>query len=371
VPVPEVPETTGAYIFTVFTPTITSEVPLWRFGTTEMTTHRLVDHSDSTTIFLRPVGHPSLRTYFSMGAAAGAESVTLHPDAPDIAEVLVYPTLLSPGQRQLTESYLALKHGLTLDQQRPVNYLAPAPDGESYPIWTATAAPEFRHRIIGLARDDASDLLHNKGHSVLAPELLQLHWTETPDSTAYLVIADDDGPTARATELDANGLLRLQRRWRVETTGAVPSTTVSIDPKRLFAQVKAGERLVLISDNIIVEPALAGERLAFPLPAGTEYFQLALAGTSSPPATRLGELSLSPNPVQAGQSTQLRAILAEAAAVTLSVYDLSGRLLEERFLPAATHHLTEVSFPAPGAYTLHLRARHKNATPSTITLLVQ
>ncbi|MEL7163455.1 MAG: hypothetical protein AAFN92_22045, partial [Bacteroidota bacterium] len=278
-----------------------------------------------------------------------------------IEDLLVYPTLLSPEQRQLTESYLALKHGLTLDQQRPTNYLAPAPDGGSYPVWTATTSPEFRHRILGLARDDASNLLRTTGNSVLAPELLELSWATTPDTTAYLVIADDGAPTARAIELDTQGLQRLQRRWRVETTGPVPPTTLSVFPNRLFAQLRTGENWVLLADDTIITPTQAGKRLQFELPTGTRFFQLAIAGATpfSLPVTEdlFQEMKISPNPVRAGQQVQLRAVIREAASLVLSVHDISGRLLEERFLPAATHHLTEVSFPAPGSYTLHLRPR--------------
>lgn len=373
-PVHESTDSDGVYVFTVFSPTAT-ERPLWRLGDTEMTTHRLFDGADSTVLNLPQIPFTCLRTYFTTdrGAAAGAGLVTSHPHAPAIAELLAYPFLLSPEQRQLTESYLALKHGLTLDQHRPVNYLALArTDGASYPVWTATAEPDFRHRILGLARDDASKLLRTNGSSVLAPELLQLHWEHPPDSTAYLIIADDGAPTARATALDANGLLPLQRRWRVQTTGRAPETIVSIAPRRLFAQLKPGERLLLLADERPVEVSETGERLSFVLPSGTEYFRLAIANAVShtlpSPDDLFQRVHLSPNPVSTGQPVQLRIALREATSLTLTVVDATGRQLEERHLPAATHQLSELTFPAPGPYALHLRSRQNRAS---ITVIVQ
>ncbi|MBC6995662.1 hypothetical protein QWY85_06345 [Neolewinella lacunae] len=368
VPVPGLAGAGGYYIFTVHPPA-RGEAVVWQYGDLTLTTHRLVDRSDSTVLHLAPPTHLTLRTFVQSGADAGAGWRMEEQGLGETGEVLVYPTLLSPGQRQLTESYLALRHGITLNQGLPTNYLAPAAEGGSYPVWTATAAPEFRHRIVGLAVDTTAGLLRTAGYSVLAPELLQLRWREAPAATAYFVVADDGAPTARRAD-------RLQRRWRVETHGAVPDTTwLSIQPRSLFERLATGEGWALAVEladgqTVLLPPTPSEGELLFPLPAGTAYFQLAITGARTDGPTEDPALAhLSPNPVAVGQATQLRIALAVPQALHLSAYDLNGRQLEERWLPPTTHHLTELTFPAPGTYTLHLRPRPHGPTQALFVVV--
>ncbi|MEM6771406.1 MAG: hypothetical protein AAF597_12565, partial [Bacteroidota bacterium] len=77
-----------------------------------------------------------------------------------------------------------------------------------------------------------------------------------------------------------------------------------------------------------------------------------------------------PTPGGLGQPYPRRPARARATALTLLVADASGRLIETRRLPSATHHLAEVTFPAPGSYTLHLRPRLNNRQAPTTTLKV-
>lgn len=369
----------GHFVFAVFQQTSPAEAIVWHSGSTSLTTHRLLNGTDSTQIALRPVPYPVLRTYMTtekhLGAAAGAEMGIIERGEVDLKDLLHYPALLSPAQRQLTESYLAVKHGLTLDQTRPVNYLAR--DGEfNFPVWTATAEPDFRFRIVGLARDNQSGLDRREGSSVLAPDLLYLGWPERPTTTAYLLLADDGKPLARTP-----GAASLQRTWRVETTGTAPKTTLTLAGREFFDRVRPGEtwqltlrhgaEATVYSTTATTDAQLVFSDLAFPADS-VSYLSLT-APTSAPivPAESFfTNVSLSPNPVAAGQSVQLRAALIEASTLRLSVVDVSGRLLEERRLTPTSHHLTEIVFPAPGSYTLHLRSRPNSAKPQRHTLKV-
>lgn len=368
----------GHYIFTVVEPASVAETLLWAFGKLELTTHRVKDRRDSSSIDFRPLPHPHLRTFFTSakleGADAGAAEVITAGEA--AVEVLHYPALLSPEQRQLTESYLAIKHGLTLNQRVPTNYLRSVAGG-SQPVWTATHQPQYRHRIIGLAQDPASRLLRREGHSALAPKTLSLHWEALPDSTAYLLLADNGAPTARTA-----GSRQLQRSWRVETTGAVPTTRLRLDTRQFFDRAKPGEAWQLevrLADGTSLayraiattDASLTFSGVQFP-PDGVATIFLVAASAATPPEgdPLFTSFTLSPNPVQAGQLVQLRAATGRTTRLVLSVYDPNGRLVESRALPPSTHHLTEVSFPVPGTYTLHLRPRQTSRQAPTASLQI-
>ncbi|MEM1358962.1 MAG: hypothetical protein AAGF89_12225, partial [Bacteroidota bacterium] len=339
IPVPVIDTPEGHYIFTVYTPQQTKESPIWHFGNAALSTHRLVDDTDSTELRLLPVRQTSLRTYLSTAAAAGTMEVVREQGSPTIEELLVYPMLLSPEQRQLTESYLAIKHGLTLNQYPPTNYLAQAADGTSYPVWDATEAPDYRQRIIGLAVDTAARLHRLSGSSVMAPDVLQLTWPEAPTSTVYLLAADNGEPTAPSTEVTAANQSSLQRRWRVQTTGPVPPTTLTFATRQFFHRAQVGENWTLCleyADGTKAEYSAQADvmgTLVFPdvvFPANAPVaFSLSLP--YAPPPTRSPlSASLSPNPIAAGQHGQLRVQLAEERPLQLKIHDLTGRLLEER-----------------------------------------
>jgi hypothetical protein len=324
---------------------------------------------------LSPVKHTSLRTFVDLGAGAGAVERFEEQGAPPLHEILCYDQFLSPGQRQLIESYLAIKHGLTLDQRLPTNYLAQHPDESIFPVWTATDEPVYRHRITGLAHDPKINLSRLSGSSVLAPDLLTLSWQETPAETAYLLVADDNAPTARDLETNTPTLQPLQRRWRVEANGLLPETSPRIDPRQLFARILPGETLVLLqasdSPTLRAPPRSSGNEITFSglsFPADTvSYLQLALRcddpslGCSTdeqlPKDDFFTSVQLSPNPTAAGTPLQLRVALTEAAGLVLTIYDALGRQVKTQPLSANTHHLAEITLPAPGTYSLHLRSR--------------
>jgi hypothetical protein len=401
-PIPPAEATTNArYIFTVHTPNSPAEATIWQSADTRLTTHRAVHATDSTEIRLAPAQRKSLRTYVDLGGVAGAVEGFGGQGSPTLHELLCYDQLLSPGQRQLTESYLAIKYGLTLDQTPPTNYLAQDAAGNAYPVWTATAERDFRHRITALAYDAAVGLERLKATSVLEPELLELSWKEAPDSTAYLVVADDGAPTALG-EFDAEfpGLLPLQRWWRVEVSGAETPTLVTVNPRKLFAGVGVGESLVMLVTGIYTD--LPGEltgiytdvpgeltgiytdvpvsptspnNQTFPLPPGTTHFRLAITCndcTQPKPNEDNFFLSnqLSPNPVAAGQPVQLRVALRKRSAMVVTVFDALGREVKTLDLPPTTHHLAELTLPSSGTYTLHLRSRLKSRKAPQRTLKV-
>ena len=388
------------YIFAVYTPTSTAEATIWKTVDVALTTHRLINKSDSTEIRLAPVSHTALRTFVDLGENAGAVKALEEQGSPTLHELLCYDQLLSPAQRQLTESYLAIKHGLTLDQRLPTNYLAQRTDGSTYPVWTATDEPAFRHRITGLATDTSANLSRMTGFSVLAPSLLSLSWQEAPDQTAYLLLADDNAPTVRGVASGSSTLQPLQRRWRVEANGQVPETTLNINPRQLFDRMLPGETLVLLQIggtstlippnsasiggiSTLIPPSQASAKnitfTSLVFPADTvSYLQLALrcdnpalgcsTNTDQPEDDFFTSVQLSPNPAAAGTPLQLRVALAETSGLIVTVHDALGRQVSTQALPATTHHLAEIILPASGTYSLHLRSRLLNRSAPRFAL---
>ncbi|TDW97607.1 T9SS type A sorting domain-containing protein [Dinghuibacter silviterrae] len=71
-----------------------------------------------------------------------------------IAEVIVYPSVLSPANLEQVGSYLALKYGFTLGGSAPQNYLS----STGTTVWNAATLATWSNNIAGLALDNNSGL---------------------------------------------------------------------------------------------------------------------------------------------------------------------------------------------------------------------
>ncbi len=113
----------------------------------------------------------------------------------EIAEFIMYDTVLSDVERVRVESYLAIKYGITLSNN--VNGNATDNEGlesgtginegdyissDSTVIWDATTYNAYHNNIAGIGTDSTSMLLQRISHSV--------------DSSAILILSTDSGFTA-------------------------------------------------------------------------------------------------------------------------------------------------------------------------------
>ncbi|MTB50198.1 hypothetical protein [Lewinella sp. W8] len=364
---------TARTIFTVFTPEDRTEQTIWSLQSsgrpqTELTTHRLWDHRDSSQIILSPTAHTRLNTYLERQAAR--DSLVVQPGKVTVAEILDYPGALSPEQRQLVESYLAIRHGLTLDQRIPRHYLAPSEDGTRV-VWDAIDGRDYRFRIAGLGVDEAARLDHRRGTSAYVPGELVMEWPAEEDLNAYLLWGDDDAPTARAV-IDGD-ITQLGRRWRVQSTGQAPPTTLHLDPRQFFARRQAGERWVLLRPGLPALPATPGPGGTFRWEdiqwgEGTSFFRIGLqcSGCTPQPLDKQDDFftftQVSPNPARVGAAVDVRVAMAESSPLFLTLLDATGRVILQRRLPARTHHLSQIPLPAAGMYALQLRTLRGHRT---------
>lgn len=147
----------------------------------------------------------------SMGGAFNANSVHNSSTFPQTwnhlpgfngytPELMIFDRVLSPKERMVYESYLALKYGLSLD----TSYVAA--DGKI--IWDITNNTIFNHRITGYGRQDA------------------LSWYQKMSTTSY-----EEAPyfsdRAISDSYDLNNSYRLASRNRLLVVGKQPFSYIS------------------------------------------------------------------------------------------------------------------------------------------------
>ncbi len=64
----------------------------------------------------------------------------------NLAEVIIYPTVLTLPQKNRVESYLAIKYGITIDQTAATNYVY----SNGTIAWNAASAGIYKNNITGI-----------------------------------------------------------------------------------------------------------------------------------------------------------------------------------------------------------------------------
>ncbi|MCO6498774.1 MAG: T9SS type A sorting domain-containing protein [Vicingus serpentipes] len=161
----------------------------------------------------------------------------------EMAEYIFYDQQLSAADQQQVESYLAIKYGITLSNDNDgdaTTFEAPNAAGvnegdylnsSSTVIWDASTTTTYHNNIIGIARDDRSDLTQKQSHTIddtMRIYISSLAATNAANTGSFsadnsFVIAGSDlgnmcaTPTSNA-EKPVSVNSRIEREWKVQST---------------------------------------------------------------------------------------------------------------------------------------------------------
>ncbi|MQP24634.1 hypothetical protein GFJ94_06110 [Flavobacterium sp. LMO8] len=155
-----------------------------------------------------------------------------------IAELVIYPTSLSPGDRNKVHSYLALKYGLSLgNNQNSALFVNSA----GTPIYSNAT---YKFDVFGIGRDDVSGLNQPQSNSMNTGSgdgtgqsgkgNIVLSNPSSLDDGDYLIIGNDNAAlTEQTTEVPSAGQSRITREWFVKRTGDPGAVDLSFDTNGL------------------------------------------------------------------------------------------------------------------------------------------
>ncbi|MET3022248.1 MBG domain-containing protein [Flavobacterium hydatis] len=150
----------------------------------------------------------------------------------NIAEVIIYPSLVTGTPALSVESYLAIKYGI----HKTGNYLS----GSGTVVWDAVANVLYDNDVFGIGHDNASGLVQTQSNSANTGSGDGTGQSgkgniiiSNPSSLAnngFIMIGHDIGLLAEA-DITIGGKLtkRVQRIWRAQTTGNPGTVTLSYD----------------------------------------------------------------------------------------------------------------------------------------------
>ena len=164
------------------------------------------------------------------------------------------PGTILTSSRNRTESYLAIKYGITLDQSSPINYY----NSNGDIIFNTTQAAslggflEYNNDIAGIGRDDASELDQPASRSENTGSVVTIDRGSTisTDDT-WLIWGNDGGALTESSILTMPDTIesRLERVWRAAERNEVLTTSVSFDLTGLGLSSNATDYSLLIAGN--------------------------------------------------------------------------------------------------------------------------
>ncbi|WP_452600520.1 T9SS type A sorting domain-containing protein [Pontimicrobium sp. MEBiC06410] len=162
------------------------------------------------------------------------DSNNRNPFNGQIAELIMYPSLLTTDDRNKVQSYLGMKYGISLDPSIG-NYTTSA--GTS--VWSNMT---YWNDVFGIGRDDTSSLNQSESNSISTGSgdgtgqsgkgNIVLSNPSSLDDGDFLMIGHDNNfLTQQSTELptDLASNQRVGREWFVQQTGAIGTVDLTFD----------------------------------------------------------------------------------------------------------------------------------------------
>lgn len=175
---------------------------------------------------------------YYMNKLATSLSMPRAPQEP-LLEYMVYDKILSKSARQMIESYLAIKHGITLNQKEPSDYINSCGDV----IWSGRNNSDYAHAIAGIGKDDKTRLNQSIGHSIHAPFSPIISANKELSNGMYLLWSHNGQPMSflQTVQIDE---VPIARRWRFVPSGTMEGTLCNVQ-----FRIGGEENLPIIESN--------------------------------------------------------------------------------------------------------------------------
>lgn len=168
-----------------------------------------------------------------------------------ISEIIIYKSNINGLDKQKIESYLALKYGLTLDQ----DYIAS--DGITK-AWDRAVNTSYNYDISGMGRDDSSSLNQKQSRSSNEDSFVtyglgtiaignQSNLNSFASDKNFLIWANNNGTLISTTATAPLPFTeKLNRNWLVQETGSVSSVFLRIANSKLAGKFGSTNDLSLV-----------------------------------------------------------------------------------------------------------------------------
>lgn len=237
---------------------------LWRISRQDSTFYAITTHGLYTEktplsprdrkpqLSLQPCIYTMHHTMASDTAYQGNRQLCIGIDTPtDSTQIVLYeaayfPTTLSRSQSLMFQTYLALKHGITLNK---AHYLSTMGDT----LWNAITDKRYYHHIKGIGSDSVYNFYSQKSSS-LEDDVLTISCAEQMPYNTYALLGDNNAGLVWYTY--ENTTVMLQRTWKIRTTNNLQSLVVSLNSDKIGEKADTLSLVLLNAEEEILQTIL-------------------------------------------------------------------------------------------------------------------
>lgn len=229
----------------------------------------------------------------------------------DLQEVIWYKRALNSSEIKQVESYLAIKHGITLGGNSGTSTAYNYVNSAGTTIWNKSTNSGYNNDIAGIGRDDVSRLYQKQSNSVNSSGSVTMALGNIAASNAMnastfmndrsFLIWGHDGAAHNSVFNDPNCFnqlpvgveARIQRKWKVQATDLNQTVTVAFDQSALIGHLPVSNLRLLVDNDgsnwtnatIYSNATVSGGRVVF---AGVDltnapFFTIATTNFASTP----------------------------------------------------------------------------------------
>ena len=178
-------------------------------------------------------------TKFAVGARLNATGPNTYQRG-NIAEIILYDTLLTAAESQKVSSYLALKYGIALNPTALPNYT----NGAGANVWDATLNTGYNFHVAGIGTDNLTGLNQPKTKNNTVTNILTLTSVGALANGSYTVVGNNGRiPYVTRAEDAPTGYFMSQAEYKVQVTGAPTSVVYG------FSSFDAAQKIYLLIDT--------------------------------------------------------------------------------------------------------------------------
>lgn len=308
-----------------------------------------------------------------------------------LCEVAYFDSRLTKRQSLMFQTYLAIKHGITLDN---APYLSTRGDT----LWHPKTDKTYYHRLQGIGADTVY-YLNTQQSTSLEDSLLHIFTANPLPINTYALIGDDDVPLGWSPY--ENGYALLQRTWLLRITDTLPNICVTLQPENLPDAPDTLALILLNTDGDITRTVYpdstnAADQLCYTIsrPATYTWFSFLTTDNETPHRHQVQKnnkgnnnndkdnknrnnkndenngtyaISLTPNPTHGEYVLSISQ--PQVADLVLTIQAPTGKVLTRQTLTGATDYRHSGFLPVAGMYLFSLYT-HDGELLTTRELLV-
>lgn len=324
-----------------------------------------------------------------------------------LAELIYIPRCVSIKEKEIIESYLSLKYGISLNEGR--NYY----NSKGDKIWDFKQNDGFNKRITGIGADELVQLNQKQSKNALEDGLiLGLNKIKKSNNDNEIVLKNIDfllwGDNDKATVLEKSEDVtqkRIKRVWKVKTfSDSITSfkTQIKIDKKLMPVEViynnQDTEFIWLAIDNSNSsdfdyksakyikatsndENEIVFDNVEFS-PNSDYFFTLvkakenpnniettsskSLAKSDNDTNNLTSQFKLYPNPIKTNEKFTVQFNLNESSKVVIQIADINGKIIRTKDLGFINNYSFTESLPVSGTYLIMVYVNEKLETTKLI-----